>query len=56
VYEKVKISYQYEEPQTEEKDGFVIVNDTPATHIHFTNEILQDILQKVEKVSDYVIN
>jgi hypothetical protein len=56
AYDKVKISYEYKEAETKDEGDFVIVNDSNFAHIHFTPEMLQDILQKVEKIRKYVID
>ncbi|MCU0443399.1 MAG: hypothetical protein MUE85_00680 [Microscillaceae bacterium] len=56
IYENVKISYEYEESQTKEENGILVVDDKTTSKINFTGKDLDNILNVTKKIRQKIIS
>jgi hypothetical protein len=56
VYENVKISYEYEESQTKEENGILIVDDNTKSEIIINSKDLDNILNVTKKIRQKIIS
>jgi hypothetical protein len=56
VYENVRISYEYEESQTKEENGILIVDDNTKSEIIINSKDLDNILNVTKKIRQKIIS
>lgn len=56
IFEKVKVVHVYEEPETKEVNGMLVVIDNSKTTIEVAPEVLQEILHHVGNIRNDMIN
>lgn len=55
VYDNVRITTEFGEPQTKEVDGMLIIEQNEITHVEITDEQVAQIIEKIKAAREFIV-
>lgn len=55
IYDNVRITTEFGEPQTKEVDGMLIIEQNEITHVEITDEQVAQIIEKIKAAREFIV-